>query len=123
MKKGKQYGLIIPKARDDDSFDFSHIEAPKTDLNAPYPDLKYNIPDWGSISSLQKCQYFFEVIKEGKQIETVEFTNTESKMQEKGWLLFGRLPEESQIPHFALLHPTISRQHAVLQVNFFYFIQ
>lgn len=115
MKKGKQYGLVVPKERDE-QIDINIIE-PTLDANTLYPDLKYKVPDWGSNSSLKHLQYFLEVIKEGKQIETIEFTNEESKIQEKGWILFGRLGEDSKIPHFQLLHATVSRQHAILQVN------
>ena len=107
----KQYGLVVPAAA------ASREAEPEEDepTEEVYPNLKYNIPIWGKNRNAE-FQYFMEVIKEGKQIGSIEFDDNESFMQEKGWLLIGRMPPEENIPHFTLMHPSVSRQHAVIQV-------
>ena len=89
------------------------MEAPQ---EKRYPSLKYTIPEWGG-NCLKTFQYFFEVIKDGKQIETLELDCEEAMIQDKGWLLIGRLPPEDELPHCTMLHPSISRQHAILQMK------
>eukprot|EP01041_Mallomonas_annulata_P019412 gene19412-38734_t len=62
----------------------------------------YDAPSWGA---LPKSNYWIEVLKDGCII-------SEIKLSEKDHFIFGR---NSDICDISLDHPSISRQHAVLQ--------
>ena len=114
MKK-KQFGLILPPSPPKDEFE---DDVPVEDPNSKYPTLKYKIPAWGSICP--EFEYYLEVIKSGEEVERVSLSqDAEFLDQHKGWLLLGRLPPQDELPHYSLLHESVSRQHAIIQVNNF----
>jgi pSer/pThr/pTyr-binding forkhead associated (FHA) protein len=78
--------------------------------------MKYNVPEWGC-NCQKQYQYFMEIIKGGEEIGRVEFDEQETLMQPGGWLLIGRLPPDDPLPHLTMTHPSVSRQHAALQMK------
>lgn len=75
------------------------------------PELKYEVPAWSAPCHV--AGFRLDVYKGGKELEPVDL---DAAMEEEGWALVGRLPDDSPVPcHLQLLHPTISRQHAVFQ--------
>ncbi|KAG8336337.1 Kanadaptin [Homalodisca vitripennis] len=67
----------------------------------PIPPLPYKEPEWGG---LPLHQYKLEELKSGTIVKTID-------LSQRSFWVFGRL-EHCDIP---MLHPTISRYHAVLQ--------
>ena len=78
--------------------------------------MKYNVPEWGC-NCQKQYQYFMEIIKGGEEIGRVEFDEQETLIQPGGWLLIGRLPPDDPLPHLTMTHPSVSRQHAALQMK------
>jgi len=94
-KKG--YGLLVPKVQKDDS-DSDEEETKEGDKTIP---LLYEPPFW---SGKPKTQYRLELLKDGISKGDIDFCN-------KGFYLFGRAP----VCDVILDHPSVSRQHAVIQ--------
>uniref|UniRef100_A0A1B6H1L1 FHA domain-containing protein n=1 Tax=Cuerna arida TaxID=1464854 RepID=A0A1B6H1L1_9HEMI len=67
----------------------------------PIPPLPYKEPEWGG---LPLHQYTLEELKSGTIVKTID-------LSQRSFWVFGRL-EHCDIP---MLHPTVSRYHAVLQ--------
>ncbi|XP_033313440.1 kanadaptin [Bombus bifarius] len=74
------------------------IKSQKHSQDQPFP---YVEPSWGG---KPEGNYMMEVLKSGMIIETIS-------LNEQNFYLVGRLP----LCHLSLVHPTISRYHAVLQ--------
>jgi pSer/pThr/pTyr-binding forkhead associated (FHA) protein len=79
----------------------------KTDAPAPSPAplAVYERPEWSGAPSREDFPYTIEVLKTGTIIDTVDVAGREA-------FIIGRLAE---ICDYTLEHPSISRQHAVIQ--------
>jgi hypothetical protein len=73
----------------------------------------YTVPDWARHSP-EALRYSLEVIKDGAVVDEIELLSQEDpqKPQIKSYYILGRQPD---IVDILLEHPSLSRQHAVLQ--------
>jgi pSer/pThr/pTyr-binding forkhead associated (FHA) protein len=73
----------------------------------------YTVPDWARHSP-EALRYSLEVIKDGAVVDEIELLSQEDpqKPQIKSYYILGRQPD---IVDILLEHPSLSRQHAILQ--------
>jgi pSer/pThr/pTyr-binding forkhead associated (FHA) protein len=74
------------------------------------PGISYKAPAWSSAPSEMVKDYQLEILKCGMSIKTLNLSEF-CRMNGKGWLCFGRVPENDSI----VQHPSTSRFHCVIQ--------